>query len=220
MDEYKRCSKCSQTKHNTEYYKDNRSPTGLQSQCKKCFADYRKDNKEKLAAQKKAYRSKPETRAKEIQYAKDYQAKHPEVVAKSRQKEKLKDPAIKAERFRDWATRNADRIKANRARAVAKNPELYRSYSFNRRGLLKSAQSFAITKKEITRLYSLPCFYCLGVGGTIDHVIPLAKNGNHSLGNIVPCCQRCNSSKRDQLVMQWRIKKIKGNHWFDIFINC
>jgi 5-methylcytosine-specific restriction endonuclease McrA len=207
MDEYKTCSKCRQIKHNTEYYADKRSSTGLQSQCKKCIWEWRNANKEKLRAQKIAYRSIPEVRRREIAYALEYQAKHPEVVKRSREKEKLKDPLAKKERFRVWAQNNPERIKANRARARAKNPALYRSYSFERRGLLKSTKNFSITKKELARLYYLPCFYCGGPGGTIDHVIPLKKGGIHGIGNLVPCCQSCNSSKRDKFVMEWRLAK-------------
>ncbi|MFI8830536.1 HNH endonuclease [Streptomyces afghaniensis] len=29
----------------------------------------------------------------------------------------------------------------------------------------------------------------------VDHLVPLARGGAHSLSNLVPACQRCNTSK-------------------------
>lgn len=31
---------------------------------------------------------------------------------------------------------------------------------------------------------------------TMDHVIPLARGGKSSKGNIVPCCKECNNKKK------------------------
>ena len=41
------------------------------------------------------------------------------------------------------------------------------------------------------------CAYCgsCGVGLEIDHFLPLSKGGGHMLGNVLPSCRRCNSSK-------------------------
>ena len=31
---------------------------------------------------------------------------------------------------------------------------------------------------------------------TMDHVVPLARGGRSTRGNVVPCCRACNQSKR------------------------
>ena len=48
------------------------------------------------------------------------------------------------------------------------------------------------------------CAYC-GCSGDleIEHVVPISKGGQHHLGNIVPACTRCNSSKRSNDALLW-----------------
>ena len=46
----------------------------------------------------------------------------------------------------------------------------------------------------------LPCIYCDKPGQTWDHVTSTVSNGKfsgvgHQIGNLVPCCKACNSSK-------------------------
>lgn len=49
------------------------------------------------------------------------------------------------------------------------------------------------------------CCYCGDVmtTPTKDHVIPFSAGGRLSADNIVPCCQKCNSSKKDRDMVQW-----------------
>lgn len=48
------------------------------------------------------------------------------------------------------------------------------------------------------------CAYC-GDGGDmqIEHVEPISKGGAHDIGNIVPACSRCNTSKRNREMEEW-----------------
>lgn len=54
------------------------------------------------------------------------------------------------------------------------------------------------------------CGYCLrkGEGKTVDHINPLVKNGMPSgfitdIGNLIPCCKDCNSSKGGKDFKEW-----------------
>lgn len=49
------CSKCKVEKEETEFSKDNRSPTGLQCSCKECQRQYRQANKNKICEYKHKY---------------------------------------------------------------------------------------------------------------------------------------------------------------------
>lgn len=48
------------------------------------------------------------------------------------------------------------------------------------------------------------CTYC-GAGGDmqIEHLEPISKGGAHDIGNIVPACARCNTSKRSHPMERW-----------------
>ena len=46
----------------------------------------------------------------------------------------------------------------------------------------------------------LKCVFCSDEAGTWDHLVGLVKNGElrgfgHQIGNLVPCCKKCNSKK-------------------------
>jgi len=62
------------------------------------------------------------------------------------------------------------------------------------------------------------CHYCAGSFPpgelTMDHVVPLARGGRSSRGNLVPACKECNSRKKYLLPMEWDefLGGIKGEH--------
>ena len=52
------------------------------------------------------------------------------------------------------------------------------------------------------------CAYCLGIGNGKDHLKPLVSSGMPTgyitdIHNLVPCCQRCNSSKGSKSFREW-----------------
>lgn len=50
----------------------------------------------------------------------------------------------------------------------------------------------------------LQCVYCGGLEvKRWDHLLPIGKGGETVLGNIVPSCQRCDDSKRDEYFEDW-----------------
>lgn len=38
---------------------------------------------------------------------------------------------------------------------------------------------------------------------TMDHVVPLARGGRSTRGNLVPCCKDCNNKKKYLLPIEW-----------------
>ena len=38
---------------------------------------------------------------------------------------------------------------------------------------------------------------------TMDHVVPLARGGRSTKGNLVPACKDCNNRKKSLLPMEW-----------------
>jgi 5-methylcytosine-specific restriction endonuclease McrA len=100
------------------------------------------------------------------------------------------NPERYAEMLRDWGTRNRTRRSEYRARRRA-----------------RKANGF-LSERDWSRLVNRlggRCFYCGSAEPmTIDHIIPLARGGRHTIGNVIPACLSCNCSKQDRLIVEWR----------------
>jgi len=52
------------------------------------------------------------------------------------------------------------------------------------------------------------CYYCRGRVGsrnlTMDHVVPMARGGRSTRGNLVPACKDCNSKKKSMVPVEWQ----------------
>lgn len=74
---------------------------------------------------------------------------------------------------------------------------------------IKKSNGSGITNRqwnELLRTYNFRCAYCgIQTNMTIDHVIPISKGGEHSIGNIVPACAECNNHKRASLTWKPQI---------------
>ncbi len=38
---------------------------------------------------------------------------------------------------------------------------------------------------------------------TMDHIVPIARGGRSTKGNVVPACKECNNAKKQLLPMEW-----------------
>lgn len=47
------------------------------------------------------------------------------------------------------------------------------------------------------------CAYCPNPATTWDHIVPVSKGGETVMGNIVPACSPCNSSKKATSLDEW-----------------
>ena len=39
---------------------------------------------------------------------------------------------------------------------------------------------------------------------TMDHIVPIVRGGCSVKANVVPCCNQCNSNKRDLVPVEWQ----------------
>jgi 5-methylcytosine-specific restriction protein A len=48
---------------------------------------------------------------------------------------------------------------------------------------------------------------------TMDHIVPLARGGKSTRGNVVPVCKECNNKKKYLLPMEWQeyLEKMSKN---------
>ncbi len=64
----------------------------------------------------------------------------------------------------------------------------------------------AVTKENVLKRDKFTCQYCgrhIGTTqGTIDHVIPRTKGGQHNWTNVVAACKQCNNRKDDLMLAE------------------
>lgn len=159
-----------------EYYESNLE------KCKKSRKDYYLKNRDKFIKQFRNYYFVHKEYA--LEWAKNYIADHPEIAKKSQENFKVNHP---------------ERIKMFKDRWAKGHPEKRLEYAENRRAR-KIANGGSISSKEWEEIKKKYGYRCLCCGRTdvklhMDHVIPLAKGGHHSIENIQPLCKSCNSSK-------------------------
>lgn len=205
----KSCFKCNQVLPIQAFGLDKAKSDGHRGVCKACFNAKSRQLRIENLERYKSYQIKN-------------RLKHPETQKFNNKKWAANNPERRKQINNEWAKNNrhylAQRMVEYRKRKPTKhqewvkaNPEVARNNWQRRRAVEKNAPTFFITKKELLRLYASPCFYCgLKTDSMhMDHVMPISRGGRHSIGNLVPACAKCNISKKDKLLIEWRIYEKK-----------
>jgi hypothetical protein len=140
--------------------------------------------------------------------------------------ERCKDPASKAKKKRqreDWYARNLEDQRAkgrDRMKTLREtDPDHHikaRLAQRKRKAKLRGNTTVKVTARQIRERkaeFNNCCAFC-GVDAkhprnhgckqlTDEHVVAIHQGGPHSLGNILPACKTCNSSKNDREVETW-----------------
>lgn len=102
------------------------------------------------------------------------------------------------ERVRAYYRNHTKTARAKVKRWKEANPGRVSQTRYKRRAALAEAENSLTTEqwRSILAAYRYRCAYCGRKGKlTMDHVVPVILGGPHTATNIVPACQRCNSSK-------------------------
>lgn len=179
----KNCCACGENRDVSLFNRNRAAKDGLQSRCRDCQKAYQKkwvdDNRDHVNAYnlRKYYNMTPDQRAKFDEARKRWEARNPESRRKSAAK---------------YAANNKDKMRDIEAR---------------RRARKQNGGVYAVLPSELRRLSSSPCSTC---GSTerivLDHIIPLARGGRHSIGNLQPLCARCNSRKNARFHSDFRYR--------------
>lgn len=112
---------------------------------------------------------------------------------------------------RAWRLANAERVRERDREWRRNNPHRSREIKHRRRARLADSGGPGVHKSDWQRLlrrYGNRCAYCrLSAPLTMDHVVPIARGGRHSIGNVLPACRTCNCSKGDRLLIEWRTRR-------------
>lgn len=175
-----------------EYYRKNRG--SIRETKAKSYRKHLETNRQRRRARYS------ENREVEKGYQKEYYRKNRDrILAKASERRKKNRENLRAE-SREWRKNNPEYFvkyrKDNRNKA--------REYCHRRRVRKALNGEFVVLDKEIERIYSSRCVACdSDQSVSIDHVIPIARGGRHSIGNLQPLCASCNSSKGIKLMTEW-----------------
>lgn len=71
----------------------------------------------------------------------------------------------------------------------------------------RKARELRSTQWWKRRLAKGLCHYCRRSFSpkdlTMDHIVPVARGGKSTKGNVVPACKTCNNAKKSLLPMEW-----------------
>lgn len=156
---------------------------------KEKIVQYRKKyyitHKERFALLNKQYRELH--RDQSIQYSRQYHKENAELYAQYRSKNKERN----AQMSRLWKRSNLDKclILEQKRRAIKANlPANF------------TAEQWEVCKRH----FNNRCAYCGEEKKLVqDHFVALSKGGSYTSENIIPSCQRCNSSKNNRDFAEW-----------------
>ncbi len=201
---------------------------------------YRSANREKVNAAKRAWAEQNkdkikisnrqyqiENREKLLLYQIDYRSKNSEKISQQKREWRLKNASHKKAMDREWASKNKDKVaaasrrfrinspekaKSAQDRYKSKKPEVRKLVTMRRRARVAASSLYLIPLKNVRRMMGRPCAYCGQASEHLDHVIPIAKNGLHGLGNLIQSCAKCNQSKNKLTVGEWKLRKKKRGY--------
>ena len=173
------CTKCMERLPSSSFHKDKAASDGLRAMCKKCriahVKDWYQENSERQSAKEKKRR-----------------LANPEKYTEKEALRYLKD----REKRIGLATEHSHRRKARKLKTVVEK---------------------GISKNALKKRFGTKCYYCekemdfsVGVGrkfnkdmATIEHLIPLARGGEHTWENTVLACRHCNISKNAKTIEEF-----------------
>jgi 5-methylcytosine-specific restriction endonuclease McrA len=191
----KLCVHCQAIKSTVEFRREPGTPDGLSYSCLVCTKVYRAN----------------------------YHAKNREMEnAANRLRAKANPNATLASRRAYYRNNRRKLLDVASARHAA-NPEFSRIRAGRRRAILRSAilgdqQAVAAFYALVKNSETINCHWCGEVtekqGRHVDHIIPLAKGGTHSVDNLCCSCATCNFSKGSKLPEEFmRSPRCMGDNW-------
>ena len=215
--EYKKCSKCGKLLPNTndffaKSYKRKDGTYSLKAKCKECVKlenkEYHKNNFEK----EKAYREANKDRIEAYRNSRKDKTREYDKKRYEENKEKI------VAQHKAWREANKEKIAQHakeynateHARALRFNRECKRRHREKQLGDGLTTEQWL----EMMNYFDWKCAYSGEyIGGkkitirTVDHIVPLNKNGVNEIWNCVPMTKSLNSSKQDKDMLEWYEKQ-------------
>lgn len=184
MKKTKVCSVCKKEKNISDFGFNKNSPDGLSYFCKSCNV------------------------SKATQWAKN----NPEKRKNARKNYIIKYPEKVNEQIRKWNSNHPENVSKRNHLWRSNHPNEKNMYDQKRRAMKMNALGDGITSrqwKELKESYGNRCAYCNKKRPlTLDHIVPLSKNGAHDIANAIPACKSCNSKKRHESLLMFMYRMV------------
>jgi 5-methylcytosine-specific restriction endonuclease McrA len=156
-------------------------------------------NRESFNARKRAWHQK--NRESQLAAMRRYREEHADEMAAYRATYYATNTEKCCALSRDWHYRNREQNNQRSRQWHKENPIESKALKYKRRRREQEAVHSLTTSEwqAICRYFDYRCLKCgrrePEIKLTIDHVIPLSKDGSTTAANVQPLCARCNTSK-------------------------
>lgn len=197
----KKCAKCGERKpHDAFPEKERRCRVCAATHARKWYSENRGEARE---SRREYYRhNKSQFRV----YGSKWRAINEETIRKYKKKYREANRGRIQEQKREDYLLNGDKIRARIRAYRALHKDRLRECAYARRR--RVGKPDPDTTRAILLIRRMPCAYCGGTGGQVDHVVPISRGGAHHFSNMLPACQKCNDSKNAKTPEEWT------NRWY------
>lgn len=202
--ETKTCTKCQTEKSVDLFHLCRNKPIAVCKECKKAYGrQYYIDNKETVKVKRAVYQKAH--LAEQYVHNQAWRKRNVEKVREAGRRQYANNVEHHRAVKNAWREANVEKIKAIQRTHRLNNLEKFAEKQHIRRAKMRLNGVYQVSAKELVKLYSSPCIACGTTEQvTIDHIIPIARGGRHSIGNLQPLCLTCNSSKNARTMAEWK----------------
>ena len=141
------------------------------------------------------------------EYFKNYYRNHKKRIQEMERNRYQKNREKILKQKKDWREKNKEKVKFWRKRYLLNHPEYKQWKKRKRRAREKNAEGNFTYKDWLKKKeeFNFQCAFCKEsepkIKLTIDHIIPLSKNGTNYISNIQPLCFTCNIKKNNKILL-------------------
>lgn len=140
----------------------------------------------------------------------EWRLKNPEKVKENDRRYRQNNPEAAYASQLKWRLNNQEHLRELHQSYAKKNWESRYANKHRHQARSRGREVDLVLRKEIKRMYHSPCVYCGAKERiTLDHLIPLSRGGNHTIGNLAPACRSCNARKGTKLPIEFKVWRKK-----------
>lgn len=176
-----------------------------------CHKRYYLKKDEYKKSQKIRYQLK---RAEILEQQRAYVLKNKAKIEEARSRRYRSNPEPMKLRVKEWGKKFPDKVKAYKKKWSDAHKLENLLKAKERRAKLRGILMDETKKRLVLEFFGwvknqdyVTCTYCgcfiCGKGIEVDHIIPLARGGDHHPDNFALSCRKCNGSKSDYMLSEW-----------------